>query len=240
MEAKESTKVLPLPLQPQKLGSTVKNIISNDDSNLDHVSSDQYAVPIRDVANSSTFERLSPIPSSQPSSDLLFASPIFNYNTFDTSSLIDEPSDSTDDLLLTAEFRGGLTNINYDFDLSDNSNENSVSEDIKINLAEFDPLLKPPTPPFDKQELPSTSCQINTCSLNISNDNTKSLLDSDSPTNEPLLPSPLKPTTDYRGFSTFEIPTISCNTGDFSSLNYSVNNDIKTTKIESNIDENKK
>lgn len=242
--AKETqTKVLPLPLKPQKLQSSPKKITSADDSVLDTGSSNiDHNLSIRDTANSNTLGRLSPLPSTQQSGDLLFASPIFNY-TFDTNSLLDEPSDSTDDLLLTAEFRGGLTNINYDFDLSDHSNDNSVVEDVKINLAEFDPLLKPPTPSGDDlQQQPSTSSQIQTCSLPIVEDKIKSLLDSDSPSDEPMLPSPLKPMiSDYRGFSTFDIPSISCNTGDFSSLSHAINKDAMLQKQErENINEEKK
>ncbi|KNC34700.1 hypothetical protein FF38_09134 [Lucilia cuprina] len=219
-------KVLPLPLKPQKLGASPKKITSADDSVLDTSTSNTHQLSIRDGANNSSLGRLSPLPSSQQSTDMLFASPIFNY-TFDSNSLLDEPSDSTDDLMLTAEFRGGLTNINYDFDLSDHSNENSVAEDVKINLAEFDPLLKQPTPPSENQPQPSTSSQIQANCLPILEDKTKSLLDSDSPANEPMLPSPLKPMiTNYRGFSTFEIPSISCNTGDFSSLTHAINSDV--------------
>ncbi|XP_046807464.1 rab5 GDP/GTP exchange factor [Lucilia cuprina] len=219
-------KVLPLPLKPQKLGASPKKITSADDSVLDTSTSNTHQLSIRDGANNSSLGRLSPLPSSQQSTDMLFASPIFNY-TFDSNSLLDEPSDSTDDLMLTAEFRGGLTNINYDFDLSDHSNENSVAEDVKINLAEFDPLLKQPTPPSENQSQPSTSSQIQANCQPILEDKTKSLLDSDSPANEPMLPSPLKPMiTDYRGFSTFEIPSISCNTGDFSSLTHAINSDV--------------
>lgn len=234
------TKVLPLPLKPQKLGASPKKITSADDSVLDTSTSNINNLAIRDGINNSSLGRLSPLPSSQQCGDMLFASPIFNY-TFDTNSLIDEPSDSTDDLMLTAEFRGGLTNINYDFDLSDNSNENSVAEDVKINLAEFDPLLKAPTPPNETQPQPSTSSQIQTNYLPILEDNTKSLLDSDSPANEPMLPSPIKPMiTDYRGFSTFEIPSISCNTGDFSSLTHSINSDVMTQNEEHDkLNENK-
>lgn len=216
-------KVLPLPLKPQIL-ETPKKISSADDSVLD-TSNGAHNLSARDTASNSILGRLSPLPTSHQNVDMLFASPIFSYTPFDTNSLLDEPSDSTDDLLLTAEFRGGLTNINYDFDLSDHSNDTSVAEEAKINLAEFDPLLKPSTPTNIPTQ-PSTSSQLKNNSVPIIDDNAKSLLDSDSPSKEPLLPSPLKPmVTDYRGFSTFEIPSISCNTGDFSSLNHSVNNE---------------
>ncbi|XP_017473438.1 PREDICTED: rab5 GDP/GTP exchange factor isoform X1 [Rhagoletis zephyria] len=161
--------------------------------------------------------RLSPLPQAQPNADLLFTSPIFNYTPFDAVSLLDDHSDSTDDFVLNTDLRGGLTNVNYDFDLSDHSAENSVAEDLKLNLEEFDPLAQKP------EEEPGTviSTDLKTPDNNIS------LLDSDSPTNGTLLPSPLKPTvTDYRGFSRFEIPSISCNTGDFASLNHSINEQI--------------
>ena len=222
---KESqAKVLPLPLKPQILDAP-KKITSADDSVLD-TSNATHNLSTRDTASNSTLGRLSPLPTAQQNVDMLFASPIFNYTPFDTNSLLDEPSDSTDDLLLTAEFRGGLTNINYDFDLSDHSNDNSVAEDVKINLAEFDPLLKPSTPTDIQSEGPTSSQQKQYSTVAILDDNSKSLLDSDSPSKEPLLPSPLKPmVTDYRGFSTFEIPSISCNTGDFSSLSHSINSE---------------
>ncbi|XP_067646262.1 rab5 GDP/GTP exchange factor [Eurosta solidaginis] len=167
--------------------------------------------------------RLSPLPPIQPNTDLLFASPIFNYSPFDAVSLLEDHSDSTDDFMLNTDLRGGLTNVNYDFDLSDHSGENSVAEDLKLNLEEFDPLAKKSS----KEDVPKVamvSVDLQTPNKCV-NPAEWSLLDSDSPTNGTLLPSPLKPTTitDYRGFSNFEIPTISCNTGDFASLNNSIN-----------------
>lgn len=173
--------------------------------------------------------------STSNSADLLSASPIFNYSPFDTHSL-DELA--TPDEFAPINFIHGLTNINYDFDLSDYSAENSVADDVatvdddtgnsvqrnlnnssftKLNLDEFDPLLER----IDETDQSSPPHQTAKPPLNFQmGANTSGSLMDDSP-NEFLLPSPLKPTvTDYRGFSSYDIPTIACNTGDFSSLNF--------------------
>jgi Rab5 GDP/GTP exchange factor len=154
--------------------------------------------------------------SASNSADLLSASPIFGYNSFDTQSL-DELA--TPDELTRQNFIRGIRNINYDFDYSDNSADTSVAEDNKVetkspvssplDMHEFDPLLNK-----DHEKKP--------LQLNTTLDNNQSLLDGDSPSTL-LLESPLKPVmVDYKGFSSqgCNIPTISCNTGDFSSLNY--------------------
>lgn len=173
--------------------------------------------------------------STSNSADLLSISPIFGKPSYDTQSL-DESSLATPDELTRQDFIRGIRNINYDIDFSDPSADNSVADDIeqiksfnailkntesdgggmsKSDLEEFDPLMA-------KDKAPSAF------SLDLLNDQklaaedalTKSLIDDDSP-NARLLESPLKPTvTDYRGFTAqgFNIPTISCNTGEFSSL----------------------
>lgn len=154
--------------------------------------------------------------SNSNSVDLLSASPIFNYSPFDTQSL-DELA--TPDDFTPINFIHGLTNINYDFDLSDHSGENSVADDFKgssgdnkkIDLDEFDPLIEKDT----------KSKALSLCCISDGNQAaaSASLID-DSP-NDIVLQSPLKPIqTDYKGFSSLDIPSISCNTGDFSSLNY--------------------
>ncbi|XP_061401056.1 rab5 GDP/GTP exchange factor [Musca vetustissima] len=238
-EAKQlNPKVLPLPLTPQRVepNSSPKKGISSDDSFL-QTSTQSHYLSATDKSMAKMPGRLSPLPppvmSNQSNNDLLFASPIFNYTPFDDRSHL-MPDDlllTTDDLLLTAEFRGGLTNINYDFDLSDNSNDNSTAEDVKINLAEFDPLAA--------SEAAATTAATTLASFNERPNYTPSLLD-DSPANESRLPSPLKPmVTDYRGFSSFEIPSISCNTGDFSSLNHSVN-DNNADNVESSLENKQK
>ena len=134
--------------------------------------------------------------SASNSTDFLSASPLFGYSPFDTQSL-DELA--TPDDFHPINFIHGLTNINYDFDISDNSNDNSVAEDDKFVTNQIPTELN-----FDASQAMSTS-----------------ILDSGDSPNEILLPSPIKPiVSDYKGFSFqgTDIPTISCNTGDFSSL----------------------
>lgn len=140
--------------------------------------------------------------SASNSADLLSASPIFDYNkVFDTQSL-DEIA-TPDDMAHT--FIRGIRNINYDFDFSDHSGENSVAEDqpkpvVRFDLEEFDPLIpKASTLPLEPTATGGT------------------LLDEDSP-RALLLESPLKPTVaEYQGFSLGQgcnIPTITCAAGD--------------------------
>lgn len=78
--------------------------------------------------------------SASNSQDLLStASPIFGYSTFemvdDNLNSISSPDNEEDyeglDQSLTEDFRHGITNINYDFDVSDHSAENSVAEGLK-------------------------------------------------------------------------------------------------------------
>uniref|UniRef100_A0A1Q3F757 Putative vacuolar sorting protein 9 n=1 Tax=Culex tarsalis TaxID=7177 RepID=A0A1Q3F757_CULTA len=142
--------------------------------------------------------------STSNSADLLSASPIFDYNkVFDTQSL-DEIA-TPDDMAHT--FIRGIRNINYDFDFSDHSGENSVAEDhpkpaSKFDLEEFDPLSAKATPGL---ALEPTTTTIG-----------GNLLDEDSP-RALLLESPLKPTVaEYQGFSLqgCNIPTITCAAGD--------------------------
>ncbi|XP_055687773.1 rab5 GDP/GTP exchange factor [Lutzomyia longipalpis] len=156
--------------------------------------------------------------SASNSTDLLSASPIFGYSSFDVNSLdgLATPED-----FIPIDFRHGLTNINYDFDFSDNSAENSVAEDpagevraslpvSRSDLEEFDPLLareaEEPPPPKDLK-LPDAR---------EAESMQRSIIDAGDSPNEVLLPSPLKPTApDYKGFTKQgqNIPTISCNTG---------------------------
>lgn len=171
--------------------------------------------------------------STSNSADLLSISPIFGKSSYDTQSIDD--SLATPDDLTRQDFIRGIRNINYDIDFSDPSAENSAADEIeqiktfnailkntgsvpsKFDLEEFDPLM-------------SREKEGSSFSLDLLNDQklaadalTKSLIDDDSPNAKQLLDSPLKPNTvsDYRGFTAqgFNIPTISCNTGDFSSLN---------------------
>ncbi|XP_058462523.1 rab5 GDP/GTP exchange factor [Malaya genurostris] len=156
--------------------------------------------------------------STSNSADLLSASPVFDYNkVFDTQSL-DEIATPDD---VAVNFIRGIRNINYDFDFSDHSGENSVAEDVGINptaiaksqmstydLEEFDPLItkerEEKLAPLPLRP-PSVASGAN-------------LLDEDSP-RALLLESPLKPTVaEYQGFSLqgCNIPTITCAAGDMS------------------------
>lgn len=103
------------------------------------------------------------------------------------------------------------------------SNQVKTSDSTSsFNLDEFDPLRSADN--ISTEPLPTTSSSSSAPSkpMNISLIDPKptTLIESEDSPNQVLLPSPLKPTaTDYKGFSNSKIPTISCNTGDFSSLN---------------------
>ncbi|CAD7083043.1 unnamed protein product [Hermetia illucens] len=210
--AKDST--LPIPIIPAVVGTTKP-------TDRDKPLVDTKPEPVKEALSTPTQSPAGRM-SASSSADLLYSSPIFNYSPFDTNSLGDAatPEDFLSGQM--PDFTGGITNINYDFDLSDHSGDNSVAEDTNIttgfNLEEFDPLIQKPSSsylsstesgPDDPDRIGAVECE-----------KPKSLIESDSPS-EILLPSPIKPTsaTNYKGFSNFEIPSISCNTGDFSSLN---------------------
>lgn len=131
------------------------------------------------------------------SDNLFMNSPISGPSPFDDSSLNGLATPEEYLLNAASDYQSGLTNINYDFDLSDLSGENSMAENIEnlpaANVDQLDPFEE--NSAEDKQ-----------------NGNT-SILDTDSP-NQKVLPSPLKPTVqEYKGFSQFDIPTIACNKG---------------------------
>lgn len=175
----------------------VKNLSDNLVAPLVPVESDKGFIP-------------SPFPgmSASNSADLLSASPVFDYKkVFDTQSL-DEIA-TPDDMAHT--FIKGIRNINYDFDFSDHSGENSVGDDVdhkpvvsRLDLDEFDPLVaKERTDKVSPLPLQPTTSNSN-------------LLDEDSP-RALLLESPIKPTVaEYQGFSLqgCHIPTITCAAGD--------------------------
>lgn len=174
------------------------------------------------------------VPHMKPSasSDLLSSSPNFIYSPFDAQSF----EDATPDEFTPINFLHGIRNINYDFNFSDNSAENSISEDnenqtrahnvwakpdetqsvsnLSLDLDEFDPLR-------NKEIATELATPKKPKEIDLTGTKPTTLIESEDSPNQGLLPSPLKPTaTDYKGFSKFDIPTISCNTGDFSSLNY--------------------
>lgn len=173
---------------------------------------------------------------SSASNDLLSSPQHFNYSPFDAQAF----EDATPDEFTPINFLHGIRNINYDFNFSDNSAENSISEDMEnpskahnvwskpdetqsvsnlsLDLDEFDPLR-------NREMATGLAMSKQAKELDLTETKPTTLIESDDSPNQVLLPSPLKPTaTDYKGFSKFDIPTISCNTGDFSSLNYGESN----------------
>lgn len=177
---------------------------------------------------------------SSPSADYLSISPSFGpcSLSFDNQSF----DETTPDEFAPINFLKGITNINYDFTFSDNSADNSISEEVEsragaasvsqmkgsesassFNLEEFDPLCNTN---IDHTAATSSAMAGKAMSITFAETKPTTLIESEDSPNQVLLPSPLKPTaTDYKGFSNSNIPTISCNTGDFSSLNYGDAND---------------
>uniref|UniRef100_A0A182NM47 Rab5 GDP/GTP exchange factor n=1 Tax=Anopheles dirus TaxID=7168 RepID=A0A182NM47_9DIPT len=173
--------------------------------------------------------------SASNSADLLSASPSFDYNNiFDAQSLdgLATPDD------LATDFIRGIRNINYDFDFSDHSGDNSTAEEfdprgLKFNavpsvvppakpitpfdLEEFDPLLrKDGEASVRRQAEPLLPLPLQPSATVASKaaGGGGSLLD-DSP-GSLMLESPLKPTVaDFHGLSLHgcNIPTITCATG---------------------------
>ncbi|KRT78427.1 hypothetical protein AMK59_7448 [Oryctes borbonicus] len=135
----------------------------------------------------------------------------------------------------------GLSNINYDIDLSDLSADNSVADELtpekkkspNFMVDPFSPLSGPcnisqsPLIPSSATDAPIASSST---SRELTNDNfvlpfkteDSSLLNTQGNASIVHLPSPIKPhTPHYSGFSMqgVQIPSIPCNTGDYSSLN---------------------
>uniref|UniRef100_T1GSF3 VPS9 domain-containing protein n=1 Tax=Megaselia scalaris TaxID=36166 RepID=T1GSF3_MEGSC len=109
-------------------------------------------------------------------SDNLFSnSPINGPSPFDENSLNGLISPEEYLLNATSDYQSGLTNINYDFDLSDLSGENSIAENVEAvsGQGNVDDVIS-----------------SEDVSVNKEQNKNKSILDSDSP-NQKVLPSPL-------------------------------------------------
>lgn len=181
-----------------------------------------------------------------PINDYLSVSPNFGPWSLSFDNKMFE--ETTPDEFAPINFLKGISNINYDF-ISDNSAENSMSEDFvggdahanqsnaesninpvktsdsasSFNLDEFDPLRSNENnaTAYGAASIASSS-QSKPTNIILIDPKPTTLIESEDSPNQVLLPSPLKPTaTDYKGFSNSKIPSISCNTGDFSSLNSS-------------------
>ncbi|XP_055619054.1 rab5 GDP/GTP exchange factor [Toxorhynchites rutilus septentrionalis] len=162
--------------------------------------------------------------SASNSADLLSSSPVFDYNkVFDTQSLDDIATPDE----LASNFIKGIRNINYDFDFSDHSGDNSVAEELDArasvsappvsmyDLEEFDPLIT------KNREEKLSSLPLQSTSVNPTP--AGNILDEDSP-RALLLESPIKPImAEYKGFSVqgCNIPTITCAAGDMGAFSVS-------------------
>lgn len=165
--------------------------------------------------------------------DFLSSSPNFNYSPFDAQSL----DESTPDEFTPINFLHGISNINYDIVYSDNSADNSISEDnestLKANSSKStESSLPPELDEFDPLRNTVKNMEITEKPKSINFDASKptTLIESEDSPNQVHLPSPLKPTMDYKGFSGLNIPSISCNTGDFSSLTIDEQEELKQQK----------
>lgn len=128
----------------------------------------------------------------------------------------------------------GLSNINYDIDLSDLSADNSAADELTPEKRKSPNFIVDPFSPLSapcniaqSPLIPSTATTSKTetksdgfiLPFKIEESNLLDTQENHSPIN---LPSPIKPhAPHYSGFSTqgVQIPSIPCNTGDYSSLN---------------------
>lgn len=133
----------------------------------------------------------------------------------------------------------GLSNVNYDIDFSDLSADNSMADEItpdKHKSLSFTPdpfspvgsscnIAQTPLMPSAVPISSSNAAQNDDFMLSLTeSEQNKSILDKDEDTALVHLPPPLIPTaSNYSGFSKqgWQIPSIPCNTGDFSSLDTS-------------------
>lgn len=151
------------------------------------------------------------------SSEMLSSSSIFSHSPFDTQIFDDSMSDD----FAPMDYIKCLTNINYDIEYSDNSTENSTSEDIdatnKKKIESRNLLSETAMTSLASVDLDEFDPLKNT-SDKTANSNTQVTATKEAPSIAPAAASNM---SNYRGFSNFDIPTISCNMGDFGSLNQS-------------------
>ncbi|KAF5307686.1 hypothetical protein FQR65_LT06741 [Abscondita terminalis] len=125
----------------------------------------------------------------------------------------------------------GLSNVNYDIDFSDLSADNSMADEVTPDKHKSLSFTPDPFSPVGSSSnviqtplIPSTIQITQNDDFLLSLTETelnKSILDKEEDVNLVQLPPPLIPTTsNYSGFSKqgWQIPSIPCNTGDFSSL----------------------
>lgn len=136
-----------------------------------------------------------------------------------------------------------ISKVNYDIDFSDVSADNSVADELTPDLKKSPSLTPDPFSPvgdsciISQPPLIPTAATLQRCvpkpAITTKHDFILPFLEEPATANETIidkqeevlidtLPSPLKPTTsEYSGFSKqgWQIPSIPCNTGDYSSLN---------------------
>lgn len=128
-----------------------------------------------------------------------------------------------------------LNTVNYDFDLSDLSGDNSQADDIgdiqssgfhsietaslqSLDFTTYHPVELPMRHSSDNRHLPSFTGYHPTTLPDLKSNSSppSSILDAnESPSSSVTLPSPLKPvpSSEYQGFSTWQIQSIPCDTG---------------------------
>uniref|UniRef100_A0A182MJB4 Rab5 GDP/GTP exchange factor n=1 Tax=Anopheles culicifacies TaxID=139723 RepID=A0A182MJB4_9DIPT len=210
-------------------GSGVEQLVQSLSSTLTTPLVSVDAGPSELAAPASPFYGLS----ASNSADLLSASPSFDYNNiFDSQSLdgLATPDD------LATDFIRGIRNINYDFDFSDHSGDNSTAEDFDprttfkaipsmapvpskpispFDLEEFDPLLQKSDGIARRAVEPLLPLPLQPSAVSAAATGPSGSLLDDSP-GSLMLESPLKPTVaDFHGISLHgcNIPTITCATG---------------------------
>lgn len=130
----------------------------------------------------------------------------------------------------------GLSKINYDIDFSDLSGDNSLGEDITPERKSLN-ITPDPFSPMEsncsiiQEPLVPSKASVSGTMIQKNDDSNTTLLDEDH-TNPENLPSPLKPSNSYSGFSKqgLQIPSIPCNTGDLSSLSAPSSSGISSRK----------
>lgn len=151
------------------------------------------------------------------SNEFLSPSPVFRFSTFDSQSF---DMVATPDEIANSSFLG-LSNVNYDIEFSDLSADNSIIDDRSPEKLPKSPTQKDPFSPINNDSCIITQPPLVPASAAVDEMST-SLIDVVETGTPENLPSPIKPlNSEYSGFSTqgWQIPSIPCHTGDYSSLN---------------------
>lgn len=164
----------------------------------------------------------------------LSQSPLFRFSTFDSQNfdMLMTPDD-----IANSSFLMGLSNVNYDIEFSDLSAENSFADDHSPDKMNRSLVQKDPFSPVNNTDCiitqpPLIPSNINNNTATENEEMATSLIDNVEIDTSENLPSPIKPvSSEYSGFSTqgWQIPSIPCHTGDYSSLNASTSTNQSAT-----------